>query len=268
MKAGAANKDINAWSIISKWLLMKGKRQTDLAVLLNITASAVSQIKSGSILLNAKQISLILEYLKIDSHDMCALYTLIFNARLTSKVDSDKNLNQKLIVNIANLNNEKDFSIFSEVKDSSPDCQDSFHRVPLMTFKQAVNYEPALESIDSFARDCSEQTVLFSNAQVGNLALFVDEKSATPEFAHSAVLLVAGKEYPAHGDMVVAKLRTGEVITKYYLRQDDVIHLKSKNPCTPSFTWHYQEDPGYVQWMYPIIEVNLKLRPDSYNFDD
>ncbi len=268
MKAGAANKDINAWSIISKWLIINSKRQTDLAVLLKITASAVSQIKSGNILLNAKQISLILGYLKIDSHDMCALYTLIFNARLNNKVAGDKNVKQKLIVNIANLNNEKDFSVLSEAKDSAPACQDSFRKVPLMTFKQAENYEPALESIESFARYCSDQTVLFSDAQVGNLAFFVDKKSATPEFAHSAVLLVAGKEYPAHGDMVVAKLRTGEVITKYYLRQDNVIHLKSENSSAPSFIWHYQEDPGYVQWMYPIIEVNLKLRPDSYNFAD
>jgi len=266
MKVEAVNKDINAWSVISKYLIINGKRQTDLAVLLNVTASAVSQIKSGNILLNAKQISLILEYLKIDSRDMCVLYTLIFNARLSNKVAGDKNLKQKLIVNIANINNEKDFSVFSEVKDSSSDCQNSFRRVPLMTFKQAIDYEPALESIDSFARDCSDQTVLFSDAQVGNLALFVDENSATPEFAHSTVLLVAGKEYPAHGDMVVAKLRSGEVITKYYLRQDDVVHLKSKNPSAPSFIWRYQEDPGYVQWMYPIIEVNFKLRPDSYNF--
>jgi len=268
MKGGVVNKDINAWSIISKWLIINSKRQTDLAVLLNITASAVSQIKSGNILLNAKQISLILEYLKIDSRDMCTLYTLIFNARLNNKVASDKKLKHKLIVNIANLNNKKDFSVFSEVKDSSSDCQDSCRRVPLMTFKQATNYEPVLESIESFARDCSDQTVLFSDAQAGNFALFVDKKSATPEFAHSAVLLVASKEYPTHGDMVVAKLRTGEVITKYYLRQENIIHLKSKNPGTPSFIWHYQEDPGYVQWMYPIIEVNLKLRPDSYNFAD
>ena len=264
MKAEAVNKNINAWPIISKWLAIMEKRQTDLAGVLNISASAVSQIKSGSILLNAKQISLILEYLEINSRDMCALYTLIFNARLNNRVASDK----KLIVNIANLNKEKDISVFSELSDFSSDCQDLFRKVPLMTFKQAMNYEPALESIESFARDCSEQTALFSNAQIGNLAFFVDEKNVTPEFAHSAVLLVSSKEYPVHGDMVVAKLRTGEFITKYYLHHDNVILLKSKDSNIPSFTWRYQEDPGYVQWMYPIIEANLKLRSDNYNFTD
>ncbi len=264
MKTGLINKDINGWSIIAKWLSINTKRQSDLAALLNVTASAVSQIKSGHILLSAKQISLILEYLKIDSRDMCALYTLIFNARLNNRVNGRQNMNQRLIVNIANLNDQTDFSVFSEVKDSSSDYQDSFRRVPLITFKQSMNYEPALESIESFARYCSDQTVLFSRTQVGSFALLVDKENATPEFTHSAVLLVAGNEYPATGDMVVAKLRTGKVITKFYLREDDVIHLKSKTPHGDNFVWHYQEDPGFIQWMYPIIEANLKLRADNY----
>jgi len=159
MKEVVINKDINGWSVISKWLIIRKKRQSNLAALLNVTASAVSQIKSGNILLNAKQIGLILDYLKIDSQDMCTLYTLIFNARLNTKVDSDKNLKPKLIVNIADSNNENDFFTSSNHHTSS-------RSVPLMTFKQAMNYEPALESIESFARCCSSDTVLFSNAKV------------------------------------------------------------------------------------------------------
>ena len=269
MKTEAINKDINGWSIISKWLSINTKRQSDLAVLLNITASAVSQIKSGNILLNAKQIHQILDYLKIDAHDMCVLYTLIFNARLNNVPGRGKNTNQKLIVNIANLKDKNDFSVFSEVKDSSSDYQNSIRRVPLITFQQSLNYEPALESIESFARYSSDQTVLFpASGKSGSFAFLVDEANATPEFTHSAVLLVAGDEYPAHGDMVVAKLRTGEVITKYYLRQDDVIHLKSTTPDVDSLIWHYRDDPGYIQWMYPIIEANLKLRAENYKLSD
>ncbi len=137
-----------------------------------------------------------------------------------------------------------------------------------MTFKQAMNYEPALESIEAFARYCSNETVLFPNAQSGSFALLVDKKNKTPEFKHSAILLVAGKEYPAHGDMVVAKLRSGKVITKYYQRENNVIHLQSEGPEADNFDWHFQEDPGYIQWMYPIVEVNLKLRADNYKFSN
>jgi SOS-response transcriptional repressor LexA len=264
MKAGIISKDINGWPVIAKWLVINKKRQIDLAALLDVTASAISQIKSGNILLSAKQISLILDYLKIDSKDMCALYTLIFNARLHNNLDSTK----KLIVNIADSNNKNDFFVSSNSKSYPPVNRDSFRRVPLMTFTQAISYEPALESIESFASCCSSQTVLFPDVQVGSFALLIDQKNTTPEFAHSAILLVSGDEYPVHGDMVVAKLRSGEVITKYYLRKDDIVHFKSQKTDADNFVWRYKEDPGYVQWMYPIIEICLKLRADNYELYD
>jgi SOS-response transcriptional repressor LexA len=259
MKEANVNKDVNAWSVVYKWLIINNKRQIDLANLLNVSASAISQIKSGNILLNANQIHLLLGYLKINHEDMCTLYTLIFNARLNSTESSGENMHQpKLIVNTAGSSSKKDVSV-------SPSHHDSLYNVPLISFEQAMNYEPALESIEAFARDCSDQSVSFSNAQAGSFALLVDKENAIPEFAHSAILLVGGEDYPAYGDMVVAKLRTGEVVTKYYQRKDDVIHLKSNNLDVENLVWHYREDPGFVQWMYPIIEANLKLRIDNCN---
>ena len=258
MRETRVNNEINAWSIISKWLIIREKRQIDLAALLNVTASAVSQIKSGSIHLNSKQISLILDFLKIDSQDMCNLYTIIFNARLNNTVCADKNSEKKLIVNLADCNNNNKFSTCS-------DLHNSLCRVPLMNTAQAAKYEPTLESIESFARDCSKQTVLFSNAQSGSCALLFDHENELSEFEHTAILLVAGEEYPVHGDMVVAKLRTGEVICKYYLRKADLIHLKAKDSAVDNLIWNYREDPGYVQWMYPVLELNLKLRNNDYN---
>ncbi|MDD5698834.1 MAG: S24 family peptidase [Victivallaceae bacterium] len=267
MKTGAINKNINGWPVIAKWLNINGKRQSDLAAVLNVTASAISQIKNGHILLNENQIYSILDYLKIDRDDMCRLYTLIFNARLNSQSGGKRNSSSKLLVNVTNFNEDRQL-VVSEAKDVAADYPDSFCRVPLMTLKQAMNYQPALESIESFARYCSDQTIVFPGAQAGSFALLVDEENATPEFTHSSVLLVAGGEYPNHGDMVVAKLRTGQVITKYYLRHDDVIRFKSVASDEDDFVWHYQEDPGYLQWMYPIIEANVKLRTGSYKFSE
>ena len=261
MKEPHVNKDINAWSVISKWLTINKKRQIDLASLLGVSASAISQIKSGNILINARQIHLILGYLKINHEDMCALYTLIFNARLNSTGAGAQSIQQpKLIVNTAGFSSGKDVS-------ASPSHHDSLYSVPLISFKQSVDYEPALESIESFARDCSDQVASFSNAQAGSFALCVEKENAVPEFAYSTILLVGGEDYPVHGDMVVAKLRTGEVITKYYQRKGDVIHLKSNNSDAENLVWHYREDPGFVQWMYPIIEATLKLRANNCNVE-
>ena len=250
MKKLTSHNKINGWSVISKWLIKGGKRQIDLARLLNVTPSAISQVKSGIIMLNATQISLILDYLQISQQDACRMYTLIFNARLNK--EDDNGYKRKLFINVTKSNNKQKITIDSNSSN-----------VPLITFKQAVSYEPALESIESFVDSCSDKTALFPGAQVGNFALLVDQENVTLEFAPTTILLVAGDEYPTQGDMVIAKLRTGELISKYYSRKNNIIHLESKNPDAEKIVWRYQEDPGYVQWIHPVIEARLQLRAQA-----
>jgi len=251
MKPATDNKNINGWTVISKWLITNKKRQTDIAILLNITPSAVSQIKNGNILLNANQINLILDFLKIHSQDMCLLYTLIFNARLNNSFPDNKMSKQNFIVNIADSSNKKT---------SNVNYQNPFCNVPLITLKQAMTYEPALESIKSFASSCSQKAVMFPNAQAGSFALLLNQIDTVSEFKHSAILLASGEEYPIHGDMVVAKLRSGEIVNKYYFRDNNIVYLKSKKTDGDNFVWRCHEDPAYVQWMYPVIEAYMQMR--------
>ena len=268
MKPKVVKKDINGWSIISKWLSARDKRQSDLASKLKITASAVSQIKSGNIMLNVEQLYTIIDFLKINKRDMLALYTKIFNARLTN--GSGKNgLNcQKLVVNIANSETPEDLAFFSSVKDYASEYPDSLRRIPLITFEQAMSYEPALEPIETFASGNACKSILSTDSQSGSFGMVVDNSSDSSEFAKSSILLVAGKEYPVHGDMVVAKIRDGKVITRYYYRKEDVIHLNSQKEDTENLVWNAQKDPGYIQWMYPIVEVNVKMRAEKYDFSN
>lgn len=269
MKPKTVKKDINGWSIISKWLVTRDKRQSDLAERLQITASAVSQIKSGNIMLNAEQLYSIIDFLKINKRDMLALYTKIFNARLTNSGVSKNKLNyQKLVVNIANAEPPEDLAFFSSVKDYSSDYHNSVRRIPLITFEQAMNYEPALEPIEAFASGNANKSILSTDCQLGSFGMVVDKQNDPNEFAKSSILLVAGKEYPVHGDLVVAKVRDGKVITRYYYRENGIIHLKSQNNDTETLIWNAQNDPGYIQWMYPVVEVNLKMRAEKYNFSD
>jgi SOS-response transcriptional repressor LexA/DNA-binding Xre family transcriptional regulator len=270
MKPKAVKKDINGWSIISKWLSARDKRQSDLASRLKITASAVSQIKSGSIMLNAEQLYTIIDFLKINKRDMLAFYTNIFNARLTNGTGKNWINSQKLVVNLADSETSasEDLDFFSSVKDHSSDYPNSVRRIPLITFEQATNYEPALEPIEVFASGNASKSILSTDTQSGSFGLVVDEQNCTNEFAQSSILLVAGKEYPVHGDMVVAKIRDGQVITRYYYRENDLIHLKSQNKNVENLIWNSQKDPGYIQWMYPVVEINLKMRAEKYNFSD
>ncbi|MBN2640376.1 MAG: helix-turn-helix domain-containing protein [Victivallales bacterium] len=133
--------------------------------------------------------------------------------------------------------------------------------VPVISFAQAAGYEPALEPIDDYAKECSDITEVFSSEiKPGYFALRVEGDSMSPEFPHGTNLLVAGGEFPQRSDIVVAKLRDGQVVVKRYERKNNVIELLSENPKGKSFKWHCKEDPNFVIWMYPVIEVNLKLR--------
>ena len=140
--------------------------------------------------------------------------------------------------------------------------QSRLKQIPIMGFAQAAGYDPALEPIVDFVRNNSDETAefLIDGPTDGYFALTVDGDSMSPEYPHGTRLLVAGNEYPQRGDVVVALLRTGQVIVKDYWRKNNIITLSSENQNGQNFEWNCKEDPGYVLWMKPVIKVELDLR--------
>lgn len=72
----------NSWSQIERWLARYHWRQNDLAKLLGVTPSSISQMKSGSLLLNPRQMDKILQALTPSPAEQCAFYNAICQARL------------------------------------------------------------------------------------------------------------------------------------------------------------------------------------------
>lgn len=140
--------------------------------------------------------------------------------------------------------------------------QSRLKQIPIMGFAQAAGYDPALEPIVDFVRNNSDETAefLIDGPTDGYFALTVDGDSMSPEYPHGTRLLVAGNEYPQRGDVVVALLRTGQVIVKDYWRKNNIITLSSENQNGQNFEWNCKEDPGYILWMKPVIKVELDLR--------
>lgn len=272
--------DVNGWPIISKWLGIREKRQADLARLLNISPSAISQLKHGDMLLNAGQMAAVIEFLEISEDDISLFYTEVFNARLRGNTAGAEAIvptgrENKFTVQItrsgqAPVRDGKSDGVvharesavkYQAVPDEAvPVKHGELTDVPVLSFAQAAGYEPAIEPFDDFARGCSDETALFTETRPGFFALRVEGDSMSPEYPNGTILLIAGGEYPQRGDVVVAKLRSGQVVVKKYSRKDNVISLESENPNGMNFNWHCKEDPGFVMWMYPVIEVTLKLR--------
>ena len=73
---------INGWNTIEKLLLLKGKNQSWLARKLNLTPSAITQIKNGQFCISSQHINQICNLLDAKESDRMDLYTEIANARL------------------------------------------------------------------------------------------------------------------------------------------------------------------------------------------
>ena len=136
------------------------------------------------------------------------------------------------------------------------------HEATVISFAQAASFDPAIEPIDCYAKDCGEDSAIFANeVKPGYFAIKVEGESMCPDFPPGSVLLVAGGEYPQRGDTVIAKIRSnGQVVVKTYLRKDNIIQLESINPSGKNFEWNCKDNPGFLDWMYPVLEANIDLR--------
>ncbi len=133
--------------------------------------------------------------------------------------------------------------------------------VPVMSFEQAAGYEPALEPIGDYARECSDELAMFAHEiHPGYFALNVRGDDLSPDFPDGTMILVAGGEFSQRGDVVAAKLRDGRVVVKRYYRRGDTIMLDSVNDSGKGLEWRSSENPGYIQWMYPVLEATIDLR--------
>lgn len=136
------------------------------------------------------------------------------------------------------------------------------HEAPVISFAQVAGFDPAIEPIDCYAKGCGEEAAIFANeVKPGYFALKVEGDSICPDFPPGTVLLVAGGEYPQCGDTVIAKIRgSGQVVVKLYSRDDSSIKLSSVNSRGQKFEWDCKDNPGYLDWMYPVLEANIDLR--------
>jgi len=224
--------------IIRRWIEMRQLQQKRLAEQLGIKPPSLSQMLSGRIAFPKDKLMKIVA--------------------LLSPPPEEAELVKKLF-----LGDPGRLTFSAEPTGTSPALQPAspLVTVPVISFAQAAGYEPALEPIDDYAKGCSDETALFSReVKPGYFALNVEGDSMSPEFPHGTVILVAGGEFPERGDIVVAKLRDGQVVVKRYFRHNNMITLESINPDGRNFQWHCKADPGFIQWMYPVLEATINLR--------
>ncbi len=129
--------------------------------------------------------------------------------------------------------------------------------IPMLGFARAADFESSLQSVEDFAIEASDgATVVFPQSRQGDMALTVEGDSMLPWYPPGTVLLVRPGEFAQRGDIVVAKLGTGAVVVKRYQRRQNVVTLESLNHGSEgeTFEWHVKEQPGFILWMWPVIQ--------------
>ena len=156
-------------------------------------------------------------------------------------------------------------SDFTDHPEVSPVEIGRFRNVPVLTFAQAAGYEPALVPLCDYIKETSETTRPFIDVPDTWFALEIRGESMEPDYPAGSIVLVAAGEFPSEGDIVVAKLATGQVVLKEYHRDGDVVSLSSRNPDGKVFTWQIKEQPGYIQWMYPVVQIIISPRAQRHS---
>lgn len=153
---------------------------------------------------------------------------------------------------------------FGKDAEAVPLERKKIREVPVLTFAQAAGFEPAVEPLCDYLRETSTRTQIFFDVPDTWFALEVHGDSMDPDYPNGSIALVAAGEFPERGDIVVAKLSTGQVVIKEYHRKNGVISLLSRNPNGQNFEWNIKEQPGFIVWMFPVVQVIISPRSQRH----
>ena len=92
-------------------------------------------------------------------------------------------------------------------------------------------------------------------------AASVPKPSDVPGLPVALNALIGGGDYPSSEDFVLAKIReNGSIVTGRFLRDGEKISLVPEfGSGTTAITWDLRTAPGYLCWIFPILELSSIL---------
>lgn len=203
---------INCWELIKKYLSNNSWRQKKLAEILKVTPPAISLFKKGENQLSPAQLCRIINILNFSERDRKEFYFRIAGARLQTE-------------------------IFLSTLDGK-------ERLPILRAEDLAEYVPALDRINEFVRDKSNDYLQFDHPVDADFALNI--KNGT-------YLLVDILSTPVAGDVIIAidwggkcQLLTFGVVKRgrVYFSKDDRTNI----------IWHYKENPEAFRLVAKVVQ--------------
>ena len=132
--------------------------------------------------------------------------------------------------------------------------------VPLLSLDQIASLDVSIEPIAEFIARCKDsRSCRFSTEANPSYFALPYEIPGLPVALNA---LIGGGDYPSSGDFVLAKIReNGSIVTGRFLRDDEKISLVPKfGSGSAAITWDLRTTPGYLCWIFPILELSSILR--------
>jgi len=235
----------NGWPVIARYLELRKCRQRELAKALSLSPAAITQAKQGDSLLNPAQLAMIVDFLRIGESDLLEFYSSIFNARIIGNHAPGELEEKRLELQIRPRRSNQ-----LPLRKKYPRCEVS----------ELAAYEPALERLSDYLGRRGEPGNCFEQVQ-----LITDRRIEGFEMPRGSVVSIHCDGYPTAGEMVLVCLRDRSFRLSRYLPGDGVITLEDQWGSRKPLVWRIASDPGFVCWMRPVIELEIKLRdsPDA-----
>ncbi len=237
---------VNGWPVIDQFLKKRNKKQQDLAKMLAISPSAVSQIKNGEYLLSPHQMQNLCNYLELDLNAADTFYTGIFNARIITK--SRTIPAQKIAEPPPKVSPEK--------------LTGNTTVVPMLKISQMHSFQPLFHLLPVYMEqnDCDYLHFPAGKIKPDLCAFKIDIFSPEHvELPDQALIFVPGQQYPLSGDLCIFKTTAGEIHMKEIVIDRHLIFFKStQNRRRNDMVWDREQNPVFLQWIFPVSEVVIR----------
>ena len=255
---------VNGWSLISKWLGIRQKRQKYLAEILGVSNSAVSQYKKGNFLLNSEQMQIIIDALNFSQSDIDSFYAEVSNARFANgRIKSSVSYSNIDYGNSAQSKpsevKEEPSEYFTIPRNSAAACQGRPY--DFITQRNLSKFDPKQEELDVFARGVSTKKIFLPVSLDGGVALQLDARALTPGILPDSIFLLDCHSLPTPSDIAAYQLNNGKVGVLHYHKNGEDYNMVSDVDGKVMFIWTKEEAVKAVKWMYPVRAVFSSLLP-------
>jgi len=238
---------VNGWPTIERQLHRLEKRQGEIALLLEMSPAAVSQVKKGGFLLNPKQLEKIALFLQFDEEMRSDFYSELFNARLVCR--------QAPVP--ASQRQCEPYRVCLNTRGSTRKRR--CNEIPLADLELLTGYETALESLSEYLLRNTPERKSDASFGIDVCALRIGSANAGTGLPPGSLIVIEGGRYPEPGGLNFVALRDGRYLLREYHPEGDSIRLASVfKDAEDDLVWHRGKTPGPVVWLHPVLEMTIR----------